>query len=226
MTQQDRHERLVAELEAMRALKKASSILDFEFTGDPPDRYTIILRGKGISRDTSPHADIEFVELHKIDIRLPYSYPRRPPDIRWITPIFHPNISFSGFINLKDVGLPWDQDLGLDVVCERLWDVARLQFTDLTKATNFAAKNWFEDESTLQPPIDHRQLRDQSAPQGGNVIRYQRRGDRRISLPDARDTADIFFIGEDTPTPSLPIRTAPIRRHRSGDDDVFYIGDD
>lgn len=226
MTQQDRDERLVAELEAMRALKKASSILDFEFTGEPPDRYSITFRGKGICRDISPHADVEFIELHKIDLRLPYSYPKRPPDIRWVTPIFHPNISFSGFINLKDVGLPWDQDLGLDVVCERLWDVARLQYMDLDKATNYAAKNWFEDESTLRPPVDHRSLRDTSAPQGGNVIRYQRRGDQRISLPSARDAKDIFFIGEDTPTPTLPIRTGPVRHRPLSDDDVLYIGDD
>lgn len=226
MTQQDRDERLVAELEAMRALNKASNILDFEFSGEPPDRYSITLRGKGISRDTSARADVETVELHKIDLRLPYSYPKRPPDIRWITPIFHPNISFSGFINLKDVGLPWDQDLGLDVVCERLWDVARLQFMDLDKATNYAAKNWFEDESKLQLPVDHRPLRDKAAPQGGNVIRYQRRGDQRISLPSARDAAEVFFIGEDTPTPSLPIRTPPVRRRTPGDDDVLYIGDD
>ena len=226
MTQPERHERLVAELEAMRALKKATSILDFEFTGEPPDRYSITLRGKGISRDTSPGADVEFVNLHKIDLRLPYSFPRRPPDIRWITPIFHPNISFSGFINLKDVGLPWHKDLGLDIVCERLWDIARLQYMDLDKATNYAAKNWFEDESTLKLPVDHRVLRDRSAPQGGNVIRYQRRGGERISLPAARDAAEVFFIGEDTPTPSLPNRVPPIRRRTRGNDDVFYIGDD
>ncbi|MDP6554783.1 MAG: ubiquitin-conjugating enzyme E2 [Pirellulaceae bacterium] len=226
MTQQERHERLAAELEAMRALKKATSILDFEFTGDPPDRYSITLRGKGISRDTSPRADVEFVKFHKIDVRLPFSFPRRPPDIRWITPIFHPNISFSGFINLKDVGLPWDQDLGLDVVCERLWDVARLQYMDLSKATNYAAKNWFDDESTLQLPVDDRALRDRTAPQGGNVIRYQRRGDERLSLPASRDAGDVLFIGEDTPTPPLPIRSPPIRHRTEGDDDLFYIGDD
>lgn len=226
MTQQDRDERLVAELEAMRALKKASNILNFEFNGEPPDRYSITFRGKGVSRATSSRADVEIVELHTIDLRLPYSYPKRPPDIRWITPIFHPNISFSGFINLKDVGLAWDQDLGLDVVCERLWDVARLQYMDLDKATNYSAKNWFEDESTLQLPVDHRPLRDRSAPQGGNVIRYQRRGDQRLSLPTARDAREVFFIGEDTPTPSLPIRRGPIRRGARGDDDVLYIGDD
>jgi ubiquitin-protein ligase len=226
VTQEARHERLVAELEAMRALKKASTILDFEFTGEPPDRYSITFRGKGVSRDTSPHADVEIVELHKIDLRFPYSYPRRPPDIRWISPIFHPNISFSGFINLKDVGLPRDQELGLDIVCERLWDVARMQYMDLKKATNYSARNWFDDDSTLQLPVDHRLLRDKSAPQGRNVIRYQRRGGQRLSLPVARDATEVFFIGEDTPTPSLPIRTGPVRRRAFGDDGVLYIGDD
>ncbi len=226
MTQQERHDRLVAELEAMRALKKASNIFDFECTGQPPDRYSVTLSGKGIRRDTSPRADVELVDMHNIDLRLPYSYPRRPPDIRWITPVFHPNISFSGFINLKDVGLPWDQDLGLDVVCERLWDIARLQYMDLSRATNYSAKNWFEDECNLQLPVDPRLLRDRTAPEGGNVIRYQRRGDRRLELPPARDAAEVFFIGEDTPTPSLPIRTGPVRRHGHGDDDVLYIGDE
>jgi ubiquitin-protein ligase len=33
--------------------------------------------------------------------RMPYGYPERPPDIRWLTPILHPNISFSGFLNLR-----------------------------------------------------------------------------------------------------------------------------
>ncbi len=210
----------------MRALKKASTILDFEFTGEPPDRYTISFRGKGVTRDTSPRADVEFVELHRADVRLPFSYPRRPPDIRWVTPILHPNISFSGFINLKDVGLPWDKDLGLDIVCERLWDVARLAFMDLDKATNYAAKNWIEDECRMQLPVDRRPLRDKSAPVGTNVVRYQRRGEGGIALPAAAEAGEILFIGEDTPTPQLPNRLAPTRRRPEHDDDVLYIGDD
>ena len=101
---QNRRERLATELEAMRALRKTSSILSFESSGDPPDRYTLTFSGRGICRASSSRSEIEYVDQHRVEIRLPYSYPQRPPDIRWTTPILHPNISFSGFINVKDIG--------------------------------------------------------------------------------------------------------------------------
>lgn len=224
----DRQERLIAELEALRALKKTSSIFDFEATGEAPDRYMIRFRGKGIARDTSSEAEIETVELHKVELRLPYSYPDRAPDIRWTTPLFHPNVSYSGFINVKDIGLPWDRDLGLDVVCERLWDVARLAYMNLGSATNYSAKNWFEDECQISLPVDPRPLRDKNAPAGSNVIRYQRKGSGGVSLPASRPGQDVLFIGEDTPTPVLPtpIRRMPVRRPPPDDNDVLYIGDE
>ena len=222
---QERQARLIAELECLRALKKTSSIFDFEGTGTAPERYTLSFRGKGIARDTSADADVEYVELHRIEMRLPYSFPQRPPDIRWVTPIFHPNVSFSGFINFNDIGLPWEKDLGLDVVCERLWDVARFAFVNLDKAVNYAAKNWIEDDCQLPLPADPRPLRDKTAPTGSNVIRYERRGDRRLAMPEATANSDILFIGEDTPIPDLP-RRPPIRRAAGTDDEIFYIGDD
>ena len=224
----DREQRLTAELEALRALKKTSTIFDFEATGEAPDRYMILFRGKGIARDTSVDAEIETVELHKVEIRLPYSYPERSPDIRWTTAILHPNVSFSGFINVKDIGLPWAKDLGLDVLCERLWDVARLAYMDLDSAANYSAKNWFEDECELQLPVDPRPLRDKNAPVGSNVIRYQRKGTTATTRPAPQLGQDVFFIGEETPTPELPkpVRRMPARRPPPNDDDVIYIGDE
>lgn len=224
----DREQRLVAELESLRALKKTSSIFDFEATGEAPDHYLLIFRGNGIARDTSADADIETVNLHKVEVRLPYSFPKRPPDIRWTTPILHPNVSFSGFINVKDIGLPWTQDLGLDVVCERLWDVARLAYMNLDKASNYSAKNWFEDDCNVELPVDHRALRDTSAPAGSNVIRYQRKGTSGTRVMKPEPGQEVFYIGEDTPTPELPkpTRRMPIRRPPPNDDDVMYIGDE
>ena len=224
----DRHERLIAELESLRALKKMSTIIDFEATGEAPDRYMIVFRGNGIARETAVDAEIKTVELHKVEVRLPYSYPERSPDIRWTTPILHPNVSFSGFINVKDIGLPWEKDLGLDVLCERLWDVARLAYVNPDNAANLSAKNWFEDECQIQLPVDPRPLRDKHAPAGSNVIRYQRKGTSGVTLTEPQPGRDIFFIGEDTPTPDLPkpARRMPVRRLPPDDNDVLYIGDD
>ena len=194
---------------------------------DPPDQYRVTFRGKGIHRSTSQQRHIETIDLHECEIKLPYSYPRRPPDIRWRTPITHPNISFSGLIKLRDVGLPWDDQLGLDVVCERLWDVARMSYIDADKACNYAAKNWLVDQSSITLPTDERPLRDKTAPAGSNVIRYERRADG-FTLPSTpSSTDDVFYIDEDTPTPELP-QPQPRQRPLShtGDEDVFFIGDD
>ncbi|MBC8351376.1 MAG: hypothetical protein H8E66_05285 [Planctomycetes bacterium] len=223
-----REERLIAELESLRALKKTSSIFDFESTGEAPDRYMILFRGNGITRDTAADAEIETVDLHKIELRLPYSYPQRSPDIRWTTPILHPNVSFSGFINVKDIGLPWDKDLGLDVLCERLWDVARLAYLNVDQAANYSAKNWFEDECDIELPVDSRPLRDKNAPTGSNVIRYQRKGTNGAKTAESKAGQEVFFIGEDTPTPDMPkpVRRMPVRRPPPNDNDVLYIGDE
>jgi len=230
VAQTTRDERLEADFSAIEALRSASTILDFEPTGDAADRYTVVFRGKGLARDTSPTSDVEIVELHKVDIRLPYAYPERGPDIRWLTPIFHPNVSFSGFINLKQIGLPWDYGITLDVIVERLWDVARLAYFNPEKAVNYSAKNWFESESTLRLPLDHRPLRDKAAPSSSNIIRYERRGDSKVDLQKASQADKVFYIGEDTAPPEPPPRRIPPRRRvppagsHPDDDDILYIG--
>jgi len=211
-------QRLKAELEAIRALEQESSLFDFDTDGDPPTSYTVTFRGKAIKRDLASKAEVEIHELHRCQIRLPYSFPERPPEIRWLTPIFHPNISFSGMIKLDDIGLPWDKDLHLDVICERLWDMARLAFVNLDKATNYSAKNWVAKNSDVRLPVDPRPLRGGPPPASSNVIRYQRRaGPVR---PESAGGEEVFYIGEDTPTPELPKRRPP------DEDDVLYIGDE
>ena len=172
---------------------------------------------------------VEFVELHEIDMRLPFAYPGLPPDIRWVTPILHPNVSFSGFIQLRDVGLPWDDTVTLDAVCERLWDVARMAYVNVDRATNFSAKSWVEEPNRMTLPVDARILRDKMPPSGVNVIRYQRRGAQRPPVqrpPAPRAGEEVLFIGEDTPAPPVPKSGYQSRRANLGDDEILFIGED
>ena len=113
-------------------------------------------------------------------------------------------------------------------MCERLWDVARLAYMNLDDAANYSAKTWFEDECQIQLPVDPRPLRDKNAPAGSNVIRYQRKGAGGATRAEPGPGQDVFFIGEDTPTPDLPkpVRRMPARRPPPNDNDVLYIGDE
>jgi len=222
---QSRQERLNADRDVLAALSAASRIFSFEASGEPPDRYTLSFRGKGLARDVSSQADVVIVELHQIDLRMPYAYPSSPPDIRWLTPLWHPSVSFSGLVNLADVGLVWSNDLSIDIVCERLWDIARAAFTNPSKATNYAAKTWFEKECPFTLPVDPRDLRDRQPMGGSNIVRYERRGGRGVRFAGAPTSGEVIFIDENTPTPSLPERQpyVPVG-HRREDQDVFYIG--
>jgi ubiquitin-protein ligase len=222
MSADPRQARLVVELERVRALKQLSGIVDFEALGDPPERYTLTFRGRGIA-GISPEKNAEYGDLHRVDLRLPYTFPRRAPDLRWLTPIFHPNISFSGYITLESVGLQWEDDLGLDAICERLWDVARFAYVDEGKSTNLAANSWLGAQTLLHLPIDRRSLRDRAVSTGNNVIRYQRLGNDRVLLPSVPPT-EVLYIDENTPIPQLPLPTAPPRRLPTNDDEIFYIG--
>ncbi len=243
MSEDQRDKRLAEEHLRLKSLRGDSTIFDFEAQGDPPAKYIITFRGQGISRSLSSASDIEKVDLHRCEVRLPYAFPKRPPDIRWITPMHHPNVSFSGLVKLRDVGLPWEEDLSLDIICERLWDMARLAFYDEQKATNYAARNWLAEQDEIKLPVDHRPLRDKETPFSSNVVKYERRGPKSTNLKHksgsstpiggrrARQSApasaprsaaqqdDILFIGEETPSP-----TKRPRQNKNDDDDVMYIG--
>jgi ubiquitin-protein ligase len=217
MDPESRTARLQSDLAALESLHSESTILSLEPAGEPPDRYTLTFRGKGLGRE-GMSTDVSVIELHQIDLRMPYSYPERPPDVRWLTPIVHPNVSFSGFLNLAEIGLPWTPDLTLDVLCERLWDVARGAYVNLEKAANYAAKNWYEQECRFELPVDVRPLRDKAGVSVTNVVKYQRRGSA-VQLA-AGTPMEVMYIDENTPVPPLPPRA---RRGRGGED-VLYIG--
>ncbi len=222
MAHDEREQRLLADLAAMEDLKAASTILSFQTEGEPADRYKVCFSGKGLRRDAST-GRVEHVVRHECEIRLTLSYPKRPPDIRWLTPLFHPNISFGGFIRLRDVGMAWTEDLALDVVSERLWDVARLAYYDLENATSHTAKSWLEKQDEFALPVDLRPLRDKTNPPKSNVVRYLRKGDKRVLLSKAGQEKDVFYIGEDTPVPPVELAW---RNRPDDDDDVLYIGDE
>jgi ubiquitin-protein ligase len=220
MVDPERDQRLREELDAMTQLAEQSEVLDFEATDDPPTKYMVTFRGKALKRDVSARAEVEVHELHKCEIRIPYSFPDRPPDIRWLTPIFHPNVSFSGLIRLADIGMAWDKDLSCDVLCERLWDMARFAYMDLDKAANYSAKTWAEDPEGFRLPLDARPLRGGAPRTVSNVVRYRRRGAGGVTWSAGESTEEVLYIGEDTPVPPMPRRSEP------DDDDVLYIGDD
>jgi hypothetical protein len=146
----------------LEELRAESSILDFEphlTIEGLPEAYVLRFRGKGAWRPTGA-ADIALREHHEVSVRLGANYPRMMPELSWKTPIFHPNISGSGFVCLGGYGTFWAPSLNLDELCVMLWDMVRYQNYDVNSPYNREAALWAKTQRNYKLPLDARPLRD------------------------------------------------------------------
>lgn len=174
--------RLRNDLAAMERLQGESSVFRFRAFGTPPQRYLIQLFGRSLSRD---RGKIGIREVHEVEIKLSASYPRTSPELRWLTPIYHPNISEIGLVCLGAYGTHWVPSLHLDELCVMLWDMARFHNYDIRSPYNRDAALWAANQSSFAFPLDVRSLRD-----------------RRVVPPRPEESADL-------PRSSAPVDDSP-----------------
>ncbi len=91
-----RMRRLRGDYELMRELDARSDLISFKATSTspnlPPERYIVTFKCKsivGVDRQGNP----KFGEHHQVEIYLHNQYPQRWPGMKWMTPIWHPNIN-------------------------------------------------------------------------------------------------------------------------------------
>ena len=159
--------RLRSDLAALERLRDESSVLRFRLQkGDsrlPPQHYIIEFRGKSLARERGP---VSVRNHHEVEIKLGASYPRTMPEIRWLTPIYHPNISEIGMVCLGGYGTHWVPSLNLDELCGMLWDMARYHNYDIRSPYNREAALWVANQKNFLFPLDTRPLRDLRAALG------------------------------------------------------------
>jgi ubiquitin-protein ligase len=149
--------RLRSDLAALEKLKAESSVFSFRPTGKPPQQYVVAFDGKSLARD---RGKVIVRDHHEVEIKLGSSYPRTMPEIRWLTPIYHPNISEIGMVCLGAYGTHWVPSLALDELCVMLWDMARFQNYDIRSPYNREAAQWSANQTLYRFPLDNRPLRD------------------------------------------------------------------
>jgi ubiquitin-protein ligase len=167
--------RLRNDLAALERLREDSSVFSFTTHGNPPHHYQVTLRGRGLWRE---RGQVRPSEIHRVEIKLGASYPRTMPEIRWITPIYHPNISEIGMVCLGGYGTNWVPSVQLDELCTMLWDMARYHNYDIRSPYNRDAALWAANQTAIAFPTDSRPLRDLRAARGRIVPGPEdRRGD-------------------------------------------------
>jgi ubiquitin-protein ligase len=91
-----RMRRLRADYERMRELEGRTNLIRFEAQsvrkGMSPERYIVTFKCKsiiGVDKQGEPL----FGEHHQVEVYLHSQYPQRWPGLKWLTPIWHPNIN-------------------------------------------------------------------------------------------------------------------------------------
>lgn len=216
MLEPSRYERLRADLDALRRLREQSTIFDFQVTDEspgPPERYLLTFRGKGATRK-DPKSPVVIAEFHQVEIIMGEYYPALEPTIRWKTPFFHPNVTDKGEVFFGAWGQDWVPGLGLDALCERLWDMIRYAIFDTTRPLNLDAADWTRLQTYYKFPLDPRPLRDKppaSAAEPSNVIVFEE------SSPPAR-----VITARSLPTPTATRVYAPVP-HEEG---IEFLNDE
>ena len=126
-------------------------------TGDPPEKYQIEYRLKGLEMKGG-----EVVERssHLVEIVLPLEYPTMEPKCRMLTPVFHPNISPQVICHTDH----WAAGESLVDVVIRIGEMISYQNYNIKSPRNGEAARWAENNMSRFPvdPIGLSWVRPQS----------------------------------------------------------------
>jgi ubiquitin-protein ligase len=163
-----RMRRLRGDYELMRELDARSDLISFTSSSPnpnlPPERYIVTFKCKSViavDRQGNP----KFGEHHQVEIYLHNQYPHRWPGMKWLTPIWHPNINHLNGSVCIDAAW-WAASRSLDRLVVMLGEM--LQFKnyhdDPTKPPfpwDAEAARWSREYRKTHPnifPVDKREL--------------------------------------------------------------------
>jgi ubiquitin-protein ligase len=114
--------------------------------GDPPESYQVEYRLRSLRM---VNGDLTEVTSHLVEIILPGSYPRLPPQCRMLTPIFHPNIAPHAVC----IGDHWTAGESLSSIVARIGEMISYQSYNTKSPLNGEAARWVT-ENVDRLPLD------------------------------------------------------------------------
>ena len=136
MNVRERRLRADQEMVAM-AFAQHPHIRIVEALGDPPERYRIEYRVRGLVMQNDTLAE---KDSHLVEIFLTLGYPRQAPQCRMLTPVFHPNIAPHAVC----IGDHWSAGESLRALVVRIGEMLTFQSYNIKSPLNGAAARWAE----------------------------------------------------------------------------------
>jgi ubiquitin-protein ligase len=119
--------------------------------GMPPEVYRFAYNIKGLY--VSATGEIQERAQHFLEVNLSLGYPRRAPQCRMLTPVFHPNFDDSTVC----IGDFWAASEGLDDLIVRIGRMISYQEYNTKSPLNGLAAKWAEQHATFFP-VDTRDI--------------------------------------------------------------------
>ena len=124
--------------------------------GMPPEVYRFAYNIKGLF--VSPTGEIQERAQHYLEVNLSLGYPRRAPQCRMLTPVFHPNFDDATVC----IGDFWAASEGLDDLVVRIGRMIAYQEYNTRSPLNGLAAKWAAenaaslpiDSKIVAPPVD------------------------------------------------------------------------
>jgi ubiquitin-protein ligase len=152
-----RETRLRNDERQIRALVNRSEFIHIVRTeGDPPEKYLIRFTCKGVENIKSSGEPV-YRDQHEVTIYLHAEYPLKQPQLKWLTPIFHPNIHVTGAVC---IGAWWPAKT-LDELLLTMGQMVQYKNYDPKDPMNSKAASWALRHKNLFP-VDRRALKGQS----------------------------------------------------------------
>lgn len=152
-----RETRLRNEYQRIQELVDRSEFIRIAATeGDPPDKYKIRFTCLGVE-SLRPNGQPLLRDLHEVSIYLHAEYPYKQPQLKWLTPIFHPNIHITGAVCIG----AWWAAKTLDELLLTLGEMIQYKNLDPKDPMNSKAAVWAQQNRNLFP-IDKRPLKGRS----------------------------------------------------------------
>ena len=113
--------------------------------GLPPEVYRITYKMKGLY--VSPAGEILERDTHEMEVNLSLGYPRRSPQCRMLTPVFHPNFDDATVC----IGDFWAASEGLDDLIVRVGRMITYQEYNTKSPLNGLAAKWAAQNAHMLP---------------------------------------------------------------------------
>jgi ubiquitin-protein ligase len=144
--------RLAQDYQLLQGVLKDWPLIQISGTaGLPPEMYRFTYNVRGLY--VAPTGEILERNVHVLEVNLTLGYPRRAPQCRMLTPVFHPNFDDSTVC----IGDFWAASEGLDDLIIRIGRMITYQEYNTKSPLNGLAAKWAAQNAQMLP-VDARSL--------------------------------------------------------------------